>query len=213
MAETNKKPGEKQKRFTPAFTVPEAAGWLGVLVFVCAWFFVLGILVGRGIVPVAQTEKDAVTHYLQKKRAKSLEQKAGETGTRRLELGYREALNKDTSSESEAAPSGNSNTPVMKTPKTEKPSNPPDLSDAHAEDDADKVFTIQVAAVRDEASAASLVSRLKKKGFSVYTTSVELSGGNLWYRLRCGEYASRKEAGPVINELKDEGFDPILVRR
>lgn len=216
MGENKKKPAAREKRFSLAFTASEAAGWLGVLVFVCAWFFVLGILVGRGLVPVPETEKDALNTYLQHKRTESIENRAQNTPSSNLRLGFHEALKTDSPTDRHVIPSSTNtedDTPSMKQPQTRKPVEIPEIPKVEDETGRENVFTIQVAAVRDETEAIALVGKLKKKGYDAYSTSVELSGGNHWYRVRCGAYASRKEAGPFLEKLEDEGFGPMLVRR
>ncbi|MDY6904137.1 MAG: SPOR domain-containing protein [Thermodesulfobacteriota bacterium] len=219
MAE-NKKTPAKEKKGGPAFSLSEAAGWLGVLVFVCAWFFVLGILVGRGFVPAPPTEADSLNEFLQHKRAESIENQAQDTPSNDLKLGFHEALKTDAPADRHDIPSASSpvnETPAVKTPKTTKPDNiptPAGSPDAPtAKNDGEKIFTIQVAAVRDESDAVALISKLKKKGFSAYSTTVELSGGNRWYRIRCGAYESRQAAAPTLDKLEDEGFGPMLVRK
>ena len=50
---------KKNKRKDPEFKKPfivlsrrKIAGWLSLIFFLCAWMFVLGVLVGRGTAPV-----------------------------------------------------------------------------------------------------------------------------------------------------------------
>ncbi|MGD8943588.1 MAG: hypothetical protein PVJ37_10000, partial [Desulfobacterales bacterium] len=50
---------KKNKRKAPEFKKPfivltrkKIAGWLVLILFVCAWMFVLGVLVGRGTAPL-----------------------------------------------------------------------------------------------------------------------------------------------------------------
>ena len=52
MAKNKKTPTIKKKRFTLALSPAEVLGWSALLVFICGCFFVLGIFVGRGLVPV-----------------------------------------------------------------------------------------------------------------------------------------------------------------
>ncbi|MDY6824100.1 MAG: SPOR domain-containing protein [Thermodesulfobacteriota bacterium] len=216
MAENKKKPAAREKRFFLAFSLPEAAGWSGVLVLVCAWFFVLGILVGRGLVPVPETETESVSAHLQRKRAESMEARANTASGEKLALEFHEALKTENPGDRHAIPSSaavESDTPAVKQPQTRKPPDTPAVSDGTAKEEKKQIFTIQVAAVRDQTDAAALVKKLKKKGFNAYSTTVELSGGNLWYRIRCGAYEDRKTANPILNRLEDEGFGPMLVRR
>ena len=70
-------------------------------------------------------------------------------------------------------------------------------------------FTIQVGAFKDRASAESVVTRLKGKGFAAYVTS---SQGDL-FNVRVGNFAARAEAERVQGRLRDdEKFQPFIVR-
>jgi cell division septation protein DedD len=71
-------------------------------------------------------------------------------------------------------------------------------------------FSIQVGAFRDRASADSVATRLKGKGFSAYV--VAPTGEGL-FNVRVGRYDARPEAERVMARLRDqEKFKPFIVR-
>jgi cell division protein FtsN len=74
-------------------------------------------------------------------------------------------------------------------------------------------FTIQVGAFKDKASAESVVSRLKGKGFAAYVVSPEGAGGGL-FNVRVGSYPARGDAERIQNRLRDEEkFKPFIVKQ
>ena len=72
-------------------------------------------------------------------------------------------------------------------------------------------FTIQVGAFKDKASADSIVTRLKAKGFAAYVVSPEGEG---LFNVRVGNFATRPEAERVQGKLRDEEkYKPFIVKQ
>ena len=72
-------------------------------------------------------------------------------------------------------------------------------------------FTIQVGAFKDRASADSVVSRLKGKGFAAYVVSPGAAEG--LFNVRVGSFAGRADAEHVQGRLRDEEkFKPFIVK-
>ncbi|HEY2942953.1 MAG TPA: SPOR domain-containing protein [Vicinamibacteria bacterium] len=72
-------------------------------------------------------------------------------------------------------------------------------------------FTIQVGAFKDKASADSVVSRLKGKGFAAYVVSPGAAEG--LFNVRVGSFAGRADAEHVQVRLRDEEkFKPFIVK-
>jgi len=72
-------------------------------------------------------------------------------------------------------------------------------------------FTIQVGAFKDRASADSVVSRLKGKGFAAYVLSPGAAEG--LFNVRVGSFAARADAEHVQGRLRDqEKFKPFIVK-
>jgi cell division septation protein DedD len=172
--------------------------------------------VGRGWVP-APGRGTPLEKELAQARENRLEQKAAEAQVR---IDFHEALKTDDPRPSEG--------PAALAPSTVKPSSPPvpaptaappevkkaPSSEKPVPADTDsKIFTIQVAAVKDAEAARDLIETLKKKGFDAYITQAELAGGIVWHRIRCGAFENREAASPLLSRLKDAGYGPMLVRR
>ena len=72
-------------------------------------------------------------------------------------------------------------------------------------------FTIQVGAFKDKASADSVVSRLKGKGFAAYVVSPGAAEG--LFNVRVGSFSARDDAEHVQGRLRDEEkFKPFIVK-
>jgi cell division protein FtsN len=72
-------------------------------------------------------------------------------------------------------------------------------------------FTIQVGAFKDRASADSVVSRLKGKGFAAYVVSPGAAEG--LFNVRVGSFTGRADAEHVQGRLRDEEkFKPFIVK-
>jgi cell division protein FtsN len=73
-------------------------------------------------------------------------------------------------------------------------------------------FTIQVGAFKDKATADSVITRLKSKGFAAYLVAPESEGSAL-FNVRVGSYPARTDAERVQAKLRDqEKFKPFIVK-
>ncbi|HEY7515288.1 MAG TPA: SPOR domain-containing protein [Vicinamibacteria bacterium] len=73
-------------------------------------------------------------------------------------------------------------------------------------------FTVQVGAFKDKATADSVVTRLKGKGFAAYVMSPGATEGGLFV-VRVGSYPQRTDAERVETKLRDqEKFRPYIVK-
>ena len=71
-------------------------------------------------------------------------------------------------------------------------------------------YTIQAASVQSVAQADRILKQLTAQGFAAYTVRTEING-KTWYRLRIG-YFDRPEASQELMErLRADHFDPILI--
>ena len=203
--------------------------WIGVTLFVCAWMFVLGILVGREMVPVKfdieklQNELAALKEAVIKK---ELDQYKIDSNTddSKTKMGFYETLKKtgdevrlknDTINHQEKSePKKNASLQNKKMPtrKTEPEPKEKTLDSKKATQNNNK-FTIQIASLKDSVVADKLVSRLKKEGYPAYRSIGKVPGKGIWYRVRVGYFNSRSEAGSTLNRLKKEKIDAIIVQR
>jgi cell division septation protein DedD len=235
---------KKNKRKAPEFKKPfivltrkKIAGWLLLIFFLCAWMFVLGVLVGRGTAPL-------------KFDLASLQKKAADPGTMppvqqnkteppektitvkdKTKLDFYEALKEDKEDtkvtvrpkpkvaqpgkEKSADKAAGTAKQVTKSELHEraKAQVPPQGKEAAIAktNTTDPTYTIQAAAVRNAKDADRLIQKLKKRGYPAYRTIGKVQGKGVWFRVRIGSYQSRSEARGTLEKLKIEGLKPILV--
>ncbi|MDH4204910.1 MAG: SPOR domain-containing protein [Desulfobacteraceae bacterium] len=217
-----KKSSEKQTR---KGLIP----WIGLTLFVCAWMFVLGILVGREMVPVKfdieklQNELAALKEAVIKK---ELDQYKIDSNTddSKTKMGFYETLKKTgdevrlkndpikPQKESEPKKTASLQNKKMPTLKTD-PAPKVKTSDSKKASQNNNKFTIQIASLKDSGIADKLVGRLKKGGYPAYRSIGKVPGKGIWYRVRVGTFNSRSEAGPMLKRLKEEKMDAIIVQR
>ena len=227
------------------------AGWLGVIFILCAWMFVIGLLVGRGSAPV-QFDIDGLQSKLEvsrqelKKRQKGRARGESEIVKDKTQLDFYEALPQDRedtkidqkkssrviSKKVEPSPKKNpakttearatkKSTPKKETaekagPVNKKPAKRPAKQPIASKSEAkpsDKVYTVQVAAVKAAKDADRLVAQLKKKGYPAYRTISKVQGKGIWFRVRVGKYKSRADAMRTMEKLKKSGKKPIIVEK
>jgi len=214
--------------------------WIGLTLFVCAWMFVLGILVGREMVPVKfdieklQNELAALKEAVIKKELdqykidsntddsktkmgfyESLKKTGGEAGLKNDTINHQEKPEpKKTASLQNKKMSTQKTGPAPKAKTSDlkevTQNNPPAVVRPEG---AGNKFTIQVASLKDSGIADKLVDRLKKGGYPAYRSIGKVPGKGIWYRVRVGYFNSRSEAGPTIKQLKKEKIDGIIVQR
>jgi cell division protein FtsN len=203
--------------------------WIGLTLFVSAWMFVLGILVGRELVPVRfdieklQNELAALKETVIKKELDQYKIDS-DTDDSKTKMGFYETLKKtggeaglknDTiERQQKAEPKKITSLKEKKMPTKETvPAPEVKTSDLKKASQNNNKFTIQVASLKDSAIADKLVTRLKKGGYPAYRSIGKVPGKGIWYRVRVGNYNNRFEAGPVLQRLKKEKIDAIIVQR
>jgi len=228
MGKKEKTPSQKKKsskKQTRKGLIP----WIGLTLFVCAWMFVLGILVGREMVPVKfdieklQNELAALKEAVIKK---ELDQYKIDSNTddSKTKMGFYETLKKtggdaglknDTikrQQKSEPKKTASLQKKKMPTQKT-GPAPKVKTADSKKASQNNNKFTIQVASSRDSGIADKIVNRLKKGGYPAYQSIGKVPGKGIWYRVRVGYFNSRSEAGLTLKRLKKEKIDAIIVQR
>ncbi len=71
-------------------------------------------------------------------------------------------------------------------------------------------WTVQVLAAEKRGQAERTVAELKKGGYEAYVTSGQLNR-KTFYRVRVGRYRSRQEAMVVLQRLKKDKYDPMIM--
>ncbi len=210
-----------------------------LVLFVAAWMFVLGVLVGRGTAPVTfdtqalQKElKDLREAMMQKEREAVERAVRGEDKQTPLE--FYKALKSDepdtavTIPEPPAAPGEaatesrqhrqpdtiphKATASVMAKPAAgaPRPASPTAPQPPPSAASTGHV-TIQIAAMKDGAAAERIVANLKKDGYSAYLSRIVIPGKGLWFRVRVGRYPSREQAAADMQRLIRSQRKPILV--
>jgi cell division septation protein DedD len=99
--------------------------------------------------------------------------------------------------------------------KKERATTPVSTSEARAGDvvtGADRMYVVQVAAVRGRAAADRMATRLVDKGYTAYVADPSAATPVL-FRVRVGRFADRRDAEAVASRLeKEEQFKPWITR-
>jgi cell division protein FtsN len=237
---------KKNKRKAPEFKKPfivltrkKIAGWSLLIFFLCAWMFVLGVLVGRGTAPLkfnlaAIKKKIAAPQKSPPEKQNKIQpQKDAITVKDKTKLEFYEALKEDKEDTKvsvrtkpkdvqgkDAKPAEKAAAPAKKASKSKPTARPepktPDENKVAAvakTNTTGPTYTIQAAAVRNAKDADRMIEKLKKRGYPAYRSIGKVQGKGIWFRVRIGSYKSKSEARPTLDKLKKEGLKPILVLR
>jgi len=231
------------KKKTPEFKKPfivlnrrKVFGWSIVIFFLCAWMFVLGVLVGRDSAPVKfdiaklqQKLERPDSETLKKEEEKTSKEPAAVRDKTKLE--FYEALPEDRSDTTipdiekpdvvskkiESAPKKNDTGSEKKDQSSQGAGTDaaqPDKAAVQSKaEPSGKIYTVQVAAFKNPEDADKFIAKLKAKGFPAYRAIGKISGQGIWFRVRTGEYKSRVQARSTLEKLKKFGMKPILVEK
>ena len=219
---TNKK--DKQK---PCFQfIPkDTSTWIFLIIFVSAWMFGLGVLVGRDTVPVKfdieklHNELVALKEAVIRKEQKRF--KIDSDGIRnKTDFDFYEALKETKKDNGNVKISGkqetkhlSKNTALKPKKKIAPDKTKPDEVIQKGKKETNKTITIQVAAFKNSKDADNIVAKLIKKGYTAYRISSNIPDKGIWHRVRIGYFKDKAEAGSTLNKLKKEKFKAILVNR
>jgi cell division septation protein DedD len=211
-----------------------------LVLFVAAWMFVLGVLVGRGTAPVhfdtqaLQEELAALRDAMIKKERETVE-KAIRGEDEKAPLEFYEALKKDKIDTavqiplpkvSRAEPSARTETVESGQPPHKsrsaimaKKATVPDQPTVGTTPSAPPAvaattgkLTIQVASLKDGAAAERIVANLKTEGYPAYLSRIVIPDKGLWFRVRVGRYSDREQATADMDRLTRAQKKPILVK-
>ncbi|MBF0117250.1 MAG: SPOR domain-containing protein [Desulfobacterales bacterium] len=207
------------------------------IIFISAWMFSLGIFVGRGTAPIRFDINNLEQKAINIK--ESLQEELGrlkETFQKkeiyRFKINPEEAANKPDLEFYENLKKNDSNYNIMPQPKAltpPKPIVPPKPPEPVQKNLAESVtttidntgkaekkepnVTIQVGSFKDGKEAGVYVDQLKKKGYPAYIVSYEVSGQDVWYRVRIGDFKTRQEASATLDKVKKEQTNAILISK
>lgn len=226
---------QAQSKYTLRLTPQRLIGWGALTLFLLAWMFVLGLLVGRGTVAVprkgphlegqlAELKEKALAEEREKMAALAKEstEEIGELGIWKLKektpakppVKARPTptpVKPKATPPPRAAESAKEDRAPAPAPKpAPKPAAPkPEAKAAAAKPEAGPArFTVQVAAFKDLESAGKLVAALRAKGYPAY----QLKGGqDAWFRVRVGAFDSRPAAEAMLKKLQAEKHKAVVV--
>jgi DedD protein len=251
---STKKNRKKEPEFKKPFIVltrRKIAGWLFFIFFLCAWMFILGVLVGRGTAPLKFDIASLEQKLADAAKADSAgqpemgAQKDGLAVKDQTNLDFYEALKqnredvkppplqqpkvderepeKPVEKTAPQKPAPDKNAAQGTEPEAAKPDVTPQEQQRKPEQEkgagiakpnsAGPTYTIQAASVRVSKDADRLVEKLKKAGYPAYRVIGKVPGKGVWFRVRVGEYKGKAEARGVMDRLKKDGLDPILVMK
>jgi cell division septation protein DedD len=204
--------------------------YVGLMFFVAVWMFVLGILVGRGTIPVDLKIEAWKTEFLERQARMA---GAGDSGQaapaaeqpgQRPELGFYEALRETASGKNhkvDMPPAGTAQSPPEPAER-EKPRQPRKAPKASEKNlsagaagpaaGAANRFTVQVAALKEAQGARKLVDDLRSKGYPAYQVKSESTDNSVWFRVRVGAFSQRDEAEALLKKLKGLKINGLIVR-
>lgn len=187
--------------------------WGFFLCFLLAWVFVLGVLVGRGFLPSAVSTISDLKAQVSKLQGLVPHSKTpAPPDPQKIESDPKLAFYEKLSSKKEEVkrniPEEKPARPVtpVKGPAERKeqtlsaPSTPAEHS---ASDQGRIVYTVQLASLEDKGKAEGMVGRLKGSGFDAYYNEVKIKG-KTFYRIRCGKFKTKEDAGLQAKRLADQ---------
>ena len=199
---TNKKSSSKKikKRYTFRPTLGSLFLFCFGLIFVLAWIFCLGVIVGRNFLPITfdtfSRTKETVVEVEQEKTTDHEEPIKEEELTF-----YNQLVNKK-----ERAKEGVTSQVSVKEPDRKRKQ----TKVWQGEEDS-RHYSVQVIALKDKEKTEQMVERLSSLGYQAYYYQT-LINGETFYRVRCGPFYTIPEAKKYAKRLADrEGLKPFVV--
>jgi len=200
MVNRKSSPKKERKRYTFQFTFSSLLLSSISLLFILAWVFSLGIMVGRGFLPgVIDTFSSIKERIMKDKEKKEIDHPRP---IKEEELTFYSQLvdKKDRVKKKMLAK------PLLR--DQERASKKTRV--AQIREDI-RNHSVQVAALKDKMKTEKMVERLTRLGYPAYYYQT-LINGKMYYRIRCGPFPTEGEARKCANRLAEkEGFKPFIV--
>jgi len=200
MANRRSSPKKEKKRYTFQFSFSSLLLSSLSLLFILAWVFSLGIMVGRGFLPSTIGALSSIKERIMKDKEKKEIDHPMPIKEEELSFYNKLVDKKDRAKKKLLAK------PLLRdqdrTPKKTKV--------AQIKEDK-RDHSIQVAALQDKMKTEKMVERLTRLGYPAYYYQT-LINGKKYYRVRCGPFPTVGEARKCAKRLADkEGFKPFIV--
>ncbi len=227
---------KKGKRYRVDLSRTSLFFWCLGTLFLLAWIFVLGILVGRGFFPQgveALSKLRVPIGRLQgvvgNRKTSDLDSIKGLDNNPEFEFYDQLSVKKDelAKKNTSGAKKAGRPTDLAKRFETDKPSaeqvEAPEKNQSNFNNGGGQTkpageikpvetgggYTVQVASLDSENKAVKMADRLKNRGHPAYVKKVNVKG-KTYYRVRCGRFSDKKEAGDyemlLTKQEKIKGF-------
>jgi cell division septation protein DedD len=232
MAKRKSRSKKKAKTFQFELTSLSAVFSGIFLLFLLTWIFILGILVGRGSIPGAVTTiSDLRSQINNLQEMVSRKKQDNPTTAKKPDPDPKLAFYEKLSSKKDEVK--NSQKPVQ-VPGSPKKTTPPikikaiqkRLLDEKKKGKNNTItlksepepsfsgiqYTVQIASLGEKERAEKLINRLIDRGYQAYYYKVKVNE-KTYYRVRCGRFADRADAGDYARKLADkEGIKGFVSR-
>ena len=210
-----KKTKKTKKAYRFEMTSLSLCFWAFCLFFLLSWIFVLGIFVGRGFLPGGKPLLPELKGQMDKLQTAVMPRKPSNAAPEVKEeenpkLAFYESLSSK-KKEVRMGVEPPKPKPVKKNPaeahRKEAGNNPQGLQpgDSHQ-------YTVQLASLGERARADALIKGLRDQGYEAYVAEAVV-GGKVYYRVRCGRFLTREEAGQHVRKLaKEAGLKGFVAR-
>jgi cell division septation protein DedD len=218
MAKKRSRSKKKSRKYQIELTPLSIFLWGGCVFFVLAWIFVLGILVGRGFLPGAVTalsdlknQLGALPHKVSREKPQQ-ELEATKESDSEPKLGFYDNL-----SSKKVEPPKEATAPrhARRTNSSRQLSHTRESTGAQKaitqnrkeetrEPQASKgKYTVQLASLENKNKAEKFIRDLVQRGYPAYFYEAKVKGKS-YYRVRCGQFPSRKTAEDYASKLRRE---------
>ena len=200
MANKKSPPKKIKKRYTFRPTLGSLLLFCLGLIFILAWVFCLGIIVGRNFLPITfntfSRAKETVAEVAEGKTTDPVEPIKEEELTF-----YDQLVNKKERAKKKT-------TPLL---SVKEPDGKIRQKNARQGEEDSHHYSVQVIALKDKEKTEQMVERLNTSGYHAYYYQT-LINGEIFYRVRCGPFSSAQEAKKYAKRLTDrEGLKPFIV--
>jgi DedD protein len=190
--------------------------WAFCLFFLLSWIFVLGIFVGRGFLPGGKplvselkVQMDKLQTAVMPRKPSNVEPEVKEE-EENPKLAFYERLSSKKNEVRVGVEPPKTN-PVKKNPAEAHPTEAGNTTQGSHSDDRLR-YTVQLASLGERARADAVIKGLRDQGYEAYVAEAVV-GGKVYYRVRCGRFLTREEAGQLARKLaKEAGLKGFVSR-
>ena len=207
----------KRKDFKIEFTPRSAFLWSLFLLFLLFWVFVLGVFVGKGLIPGMMPEIKNPFRIFQEMFGAKEEYNYQKPEDPELVF-YEKLVSKKNKVKNNSLPPEKKDIPVQKVTlskddATEIPEKKKTIEDkALPEVISGELYSVQIASISDSANAKKLVKELVDKDFDAYYYTATVKGKKT-YRIMSGRFSSENDALKHLKRLeKLTGFKGFVSR-